>query len=278
MSKSLINSRLVTVESYQFFVNESGIDQSPKVLFLHGSGPGVTALSNWEKVMADLSGTFHCIAPDILGFADSSHPDPAPLRGDFMQLRVDTIVKLLDVMGISQVDLVGNSMGGAIAQRLAEQYPDRVRRLVLMGTALGRPRMTEGLKAVGTYYDDPTVENLTTLLSWFVYEPEQYGEKLRKIAEERIPRANREDVRRSHLASFSRTGPAESEVNPENIKQPTLVIHGRDDRILELQDGIDLFKSLPNAQAHFFGRCGHWAQIEQSERFVRLVKEFFQEN
>ncbi|NED57731.1 alpha/beta hydrolase, partial [Micromonospora aurantiaca] len=68
----------VPVGGHRFRVHETGDPSREAVLWLHGSGPGATALSNWERVIGDLSGDLHNIAPDIIGFGDSSHPDPPP--------------------------------------------------------------------------------------------------------------------------------------------------------------------------------------------------------
>ena len=109
-----------------FQLTTSGDPGAPAVLFLHGSGPGVTALTNWQDVLADpvLAGGFHNIAPDIIGYGDSTHPDPPP-QGlkEFTDLRVETLVALLDDLGIDKVDLVGNSMGGIISLCLTLAHP-----------------------------------------------------------------------------------------------------------------------------------------------------------
>ena len=266
--------RQVNVGEYELNVYESGMEQPEVILFLHGSGPGVTALSNWENTITALSDSFHCLAPDMLGFADSSHPNPPPLGGDFMQLRVDTLFAMLDSLGLSKVSIVGNSMGGAIALRMASQKPERLNRLILMGTALENPKLTPGLMKVATYYNDPTVEQLTGLLAEFVYDPSSFGNQLQAIAEARVPCANREDVRRSHMASFAKGAPPLPKVDPNAIIHPALVIHGVNDKILEMTEGLKLLQVLPNADAHFIGQCGHWTQIEHAEKFQNQVRMF----
>ena len=58
------------------------------------------------------------------------------------------------------------------------------------------------------------------------------------------------------------------------VPHDTLLVHGREDRIIPLSSSLRLLDLIPNAQLHVFGRCGHWTQIEQSDRFVRLVVDF----
>jgi 2-hydroxy-6-oxo-octa-2,4-dienoate hydrolase len=60
------------------------------------------------------------------------------------------------------------------------------------------------------------------------------------------------------------------------LQKPTLVRHGRDDRVVPLELGIRLNRAIPNSELHVFGNCGHWVQIERHARFVRMVREFLQ--
>ena len=62
------------------YVNISGEDQKEAILFLHGSGPGVTAWSNWQFALPALDGQFHCLAPDLAGFGATDHPKHIPIR------------------------------------------------------------------------------------------------------------------------------------------------------------------------------------------------------
>jgi len=119
-----IATRDVQLGDLHFPLSESGNARSEAVLWLHGSGPGATALSNREGVIGDLAGDFHNLAPDVIGFGDSSHPDPAP-QGmlAFTKLWVETLLRLLDTLGLERVHLVGNSMGGMISLGLVSQAP-----------------------------------------------------------------------------------------------------------------------------------------------------------
>jgi len=108
---SAITTRDVRVGEHSFHPSESGDPSREAVLCLHGSGPGATALSNLEGVITEIAGDFHNLAPDVIGFGDSSHSDPAP-QGmlAFTKLRVETLLRLLDALGVERVHLVGNSM------------------------------------------------------------------------------------------------------------------------------------------------------------------------
>ena len=126
---------------------ESG-SAGPSVVLVHGSGPGVTAYANWRGVLPELGKEFRCVAPDMVGFGYSERPEK-PNYG--LDTWADQTLAVMDALGVEKAHLIGNSFGGAIALRLATKNPDRVDKLVLMGS-MGVPfPITEGLDNVWGY-------------------------------------------------------------------------------------------------------------------------------
>lgn len=275
---SAITTRDVAVGDVTFHLSTSGDPSRPPVLWLHGSGPGVTALTNWERLLEDLAGDFYNIAPDMIGYGDSTHPDPPPEGiGPFTAHRVETLIALLDHLGIDQVDLVGNSMGGIISLCLTLAHPERVRRIVLMGTGGAPVPPTPELLSLIFFYEDPTVEAMTELMTKFVANPNAWGDQLHQIVAERMTRATRPEVERSHRATFSFSGDP-LPINEETmgtIAQPVLVVHGDTDRLMPLECGHWYAKVLPNARLEVIEHGGHWLQVEHHDLFRDLVREFF---
>jgi len=274
---SAITTRDVAVGDVSFHLSTSGDPSSRPVLWLHGSGPGVTALTNWQGALEELSGDFYNIAPDVVGFGDSTHPDPPPQGiGAFTALRVQTLVALLDQLGVDQVDLVGNSMGGIVGLCLALAHPERVRRIVLMGAGGAPLPLSPGLLSLILFYDNASVESMRQLLTNFVADPAVFGDQLDQIAAERIPRATRPEVERSHRATFALAGDP-LPINDEALKaitHPVLLIHGDTDRVIPLEASTWYAKHLPNARLEVISNAGHWLQIEHPDTFARLVREF----
>lgn len=270
----------VTAGGRRLRVSTCGSPDDPAVLWLHGSGPGVSALSNWEHLLPRFAPSYFCIAPDILGFGDSEHPDPAPVgMQDWTRARAESVVALLDALGVARAHIVGNSMGGMIALTIALTTPDRVERLVLMGSGGAPVPPTPELLSMVTFYDDPTVESMAALLPRFVHDPDLFAGRLDEIAADRLQRALRPDVRRSHLATFDPTG-APVRFSPEQlagIAHEVLVLHGREDRMLPVACGYYLGENLPNAQLHVLPHTGHWIQIEQADRFTDQCRLFLGE-
>ncbi|TYB44179.1 alpha/beta fold hydrolase [Actinomadura chibensis] len=258
-----------------FRLHESGAPNSEAVLFLHGSGPGATGLSNWERIIADLGDRFWCLAPDQIGFGDSSHPlDPPRGMGPFNELRAEALLALVDALGLEKVHLVGNSMGGQLAILMTLARPDLVGKILLMGSG-GAPDMpvSPGLTHLREFYASPSAESLKGLLSEFVYDLAPMLDTVDRVVAERMSYVNRDDVRRSHEASFDPNGTRRFFTREElaTITHDVLCVHGRDDRIIPLEASRYFADSLPRANLYEIAQCGHWTQLEHPEKFETLL-------
>ena len=255
--------------------NYHDVGDGRPVLLIHGSGPGVTAWANWRLVLPELGKTSRAIAPDMLGFGYTERPVDVAYGIDAW---VAHAIGLLDALDIGQTDLVGNSFGGAIALALAIRHPERVRRLVLMGS-VGVPfPITPALDAVWGY--QPSLQAMRGLLDIFAHDRSLVTDEL---AELRYQASLRPGFQESFAAMFPAPRQrwvdalASAEAAIRAIRQPTLVIHGRDDRVIPLANSQTLNRWIDDSQLHVFGRCGHWVQIEHSRRFNQLVSNFLAE-
>jgi 2-hydroxymuconate-semialdehyde hydrolase len=266
------------------FYNRSGEDKTETILFLHGSGPGVTALSNWQFALPVLGENFHCLAPDLVGFGASEHPQNPPTgMRNWMRLWVDQCLGFLDALKIDKVHLVGNSMGGAIALHLMMEAPDRFSRVVLMGP-IGTPHtIRPEIDRLWGFYEDPSLRIFGNVIRWFIYDEAFIADRLEAIAKTRYEAAMNPDVRRSFMAMFPapRQKVLDDLVVPtlalRRMTHPTLLIHGRDDQIVPLETSLHLLQHLPKVQLHVYGQCSHWTQIEYAKSFNQLIGQFFGE-
>lgn len=270
----------VPIGDWTIRTHEAGDRDGPTILWLHGSGPGATALSNWQTLITTMPG-YHHVAPDVLGFGDSSHPEDLPLGvAGSATTRAQSMLGLLDTLGISRTHLVGNSMGGMIAVLMLQEQPHRFDRAILMGSAGAPIEPTADLIKMITYYDNPSPESMLGLMGRFLHDAGLYGDRIHQIAADRAALAAREDVRRSHLRTFSPDGPllvfsAETLIG---IDHEVLLVHGREDRIIRKESSAYLAELLPNAQLHVLPHAGHWVQIEQVDRFRALATQFLGES
>src|SRR4029453_19550253 len=151
-----------TVDAGGVKTNYLETGEGPAVVLIHGSGPGVTAYANWRLVLPALADQFHVLAPDMAGFGFSERPDTAEYGVD---LWAEQVVGLLDALDIPKASVVGNSFGGAIALRMATRHPERVDKLVLMGS-MGVPfEITEGLDNVWGFQG--TLGDMKSVMGYF---------------------------------------------------------------------------------------------------------------
>ena len=249
-------------------------DGSP-VLLIHGSGPGVSAWANWRLLLPELSRRARVIAPDMVGFGFTERPSGQ--RYD-MDTWVAQALGLLDALGVERCDLVGNSFGGALALALAIRHPHRVRRLVLMGS-VGVPfEITPGLDAVWGY--EPSLARMRELLDIFAWDRSLVNDELAQL---RYAASIRPGFQESFSAMFPAPrqrwvdAMASRESDIRALPHQTLVVHGREDRVIPLSNSLTLASWIPRAQLHVYPQCGHWTQIEHASRFARLVADFLAE-
>jgi 2-hydroxymuconate-semialdehyde hydrolase len=272
--------RKIQTGNYQTFINEGGDNKSSEtIIFLHGSGPGASGESNWREILPRFQDKFHVVAPDIFGFGNTDHPEEYPQNGaQWMKIRVEQVLSLMDTLEIEKAHLVGNSLGGVIALHLLMYAPERFERIVLMGAGGGLKEPTPELAKLANFHKDPNPVAFKNLLSWFLYDKSILEDQLEKIVAERLELFLRPDVRRSYEENFTKTHLSDMLVPPSALKQmenEMLLIHGHQDRFVPLESSLYVMDYLPNAQLHIFKRCGHWAQVEQKERFIKLTSDFF---
>jgi len=247
---------------------------APVVLF-HGSGPGVSAFANWRLVIPQLSSNFRTIAPDIVGFGFTERPDGIKYE---METWIKHAIDFLDAMEIEKAHVIGNSFGGSLSVALAIHAPERISRLVLMGSVGLEFELTEGLDYTWGY--TPSFENMRKMLDLFAYDRKLVTDELAQL---RFEAGLRPGVQEAYAAMFP--SPRQGSIrkitsNEEDVKKiphETLIIHGREDRIIPVSASEDLFHCIKNSQLHIFGKCGHWTQIEHNQRFNLLVENFLLE-
>lgn len=255
--------------------NYHDLGSGTPIVFLHGSGPGVSAWSNWRLVLPALSDSFRVIAPDNVGFGYTETPADASYT---LESWLAHICDFLDALGLARVHLVGNSFGGALAIALTITVPERVDRLVLMGSAGVRFDLTEGLDAVWGY--QPSLENMRKLLDIFSESRELVTDDLARL---RYQASIRPGVQEAYSRMFPAPRQrwvdalAAHESRISDISHETLIVHGREDQVIPMDASLRLHRLIKNSQLHVFGRCGHWAQIEHNHRFVALLSGFFNE-
>jgi 2-hydroxymuconate-semialdehyde hydrolase/2-hydroxy-6-oxo-octa-2,4-dienoate hydrolase len=242
------------------------------ILMLHGSGPGVSALANWQHNIPTLAQRFHVLAPDIVGFGTTERPEDIVYS---LRTWTDHVWAFMDARGMEKARVIGNSLGGRIALQMATDQPDRIAKMVLMGTPGVGMTPTEGLAALRAY--EPSHDAMRELLrNYFAVDPAMITDELVQI---RYEASIADGAYEAYRAMFfdprhagSELGITEDEVRA--IATPTLLIHGREDRVVALQVSVAMLGLLPNADLHVFSACGHWTQIERADEFSAVVSDY----
>lgn len=283
MTSHALLENTVSVAGNPIFYVESGT--GTPVVLLHGGGPGASGVSNYSRNIDALAQHFRVIVPDLPGYGRSSksfdHSDPfgylaTMIRGLLHQLDIDT------------AHLVGNSYGGAAALRLALDTPNRVGKLVLMGPGgIGTTRAlpTAGLKSLFAYYggEGPSREKLASFVrTYLVYDGAAVPDELieqRYLASIDPAVVAAPPLRRPSGPTALRTlwrMDLTRDPRLKTLRNPTLVLWGRDDKVNRPHGGPTLLNTLPNAELVMTSHTGHWMQWERAALFNRLVTDFLQ--
>lgn len=249
------------------------------LVMLHGGGPGASSWSNFGTALPGFAEQFRTILIDQPGFGGSDKPE---VVGNYYRHAASYVIGLLDQLGIDRVHLLGNSLGGGTAMRLALEYPDRVGRLILMGPGglslnLFHADPTEGVKRLMEFNMNPTREALKAFISTMVVNQDLVTDEL---VEARFADATAPGSREAMISmgmSFYNPDTFEDGMlwrEAHRLRKHTLLTWGREDRVNPLDGAMVALKLIPRAQLHVFPNCGHWAQIEAAEEFREVSTQF----
>lgn len=272
-------SRFVELPSGKIHYNEAG--SGHPVVLIHGSGAGASGWSNFGPNIEALAEHFHVLAIDVIGWGRSD-----AIRDNVFNGPVQ-IVEFLDALGLEQAALVGNSMGGLLAVAAAARYPERISHLITMGAGaftdqpalFGAAGPTEGIKVLIEGYLDPTPETMKKLVSIMAFDPAMANDSI--AAERSEATLARPDHVANALRGFQTGALVAHQATPAEVATiiaPSLLIHGRDDRVVHYENTLRLLATIPDSRAVLLNRCGHWAQLEHAAEFNRLVIDFVTHN
>jgi 2-hydroxymuconate-semialdehyde hydrolase len=243
------------------------------VLLLHGSGPGVSAWANWRLVIPELAESFRVIAPDQIGFNKTLPPDGVQYG---RELWTNHALRLMELLEVDSYDVVGNSMGGAVAFSMAAAAPEHIGRIVAMGTMGVAAELPSGLDEVWGY--QPSTENMRRLIHLFAYNQAIATDELVEL---RYRASIAPGIQEAFSSMFPAPrqrwldGLALSRAELEALALPVLLVHGWNDRVVPpASSSLPLMDILPDARLHAFGQCGHWVMIEQTKPFNTVVERF----
>lgn len=242
------------------------------VIFLHGAGGGASGYSNFKgnyPVFAEAG--YRSIVPDLIGYGLSSKPD---LPQYDLDLFIAGVKGLVDGLGLKNITLLGNSLGGAVALGYALAYPQDVARLILMAPG--------GVEDLDTYLAMPGIANM-----FEIYKSGKTGaDAMRAVMTMQLfdPSLLTEEIinERAPIA-LTQTNAARSVLKVPNMTErlhelrcPVFGFWGINDQFNPASGAAKLLDNCPNARMVMLNRCGHWVQVEHREMFNRSCIDFMQ--
>jgi pimeloyl-ACP methyl ester carboxylesterase len=247
---------------------------------VHGRGEplvlimGLGASTNgWDMQIPTFSREFQVVAFDNRGSGRSDKPASRYT----MRLFADDTAGLIEALGIASAHVYGQSMGGLIAQELALSYPERVRTLTLGSTSCGGqqaipalPEHVTLMAALNTLSAEEAAEEGLPLM----YSEDFIARKRREL----IARALAEAELRPPLDAFVRQVQAavrhEAYDRLPQIRCPTLIISGSEDKIVPAENSRILAERIPDAELVVLPKAGHGYLVECAEESNAIVLDF----
>ncbi len=258
--------RLVTISGRRVRVRVRG--QGHPVLLVNGLGANVAM---WTPLLEQLDG-FQVITFDAPGAGMSQTP-----RLPYTIARVAKVARgILDELGIERADVLGYSLGGAVAQQLALRDPQRIRRLVLVSTSCGAgafPGSLTALLAVSTparHYSKPAYRLVMRMVNLAPAERESGFAQSHAVHmhEEAPPPVLGYMLQMAAFSAFN------SLPWLHRISHPTLVLSGGEDRIMPMVNSAVLAAHLPHARFRVFERWGHYLLQDGASGAGATVADF----
>ena len=270
------HSCFIDVDGIRVHYQEAGDPKAPGLVLIHGFASSTLV---WSKVFLEFAAAgYRVIALDMLGYGYSAKPR----NGEYtIAGQAKLLTGLLDVLKIPRAIFVGCSYGGAVAATCALDYPDRVQKLILVGTVNNnRPLAFKLMRVFGSpVFGDvvsPLLIGSRRLLRRRmkrVYDRHSWAMDERRVDARHLPlraagthRAIINTVRGWDAERISR--------DAHLITQPTLLVWGENDREIPLSDGERLHAKLPGSRLIVFLKCGHLPHEEYPEAFTNVVIDF----
>ena len=263
-------------DSYGHKIHYNDVGQGPALFCFHGGGPGSNAWDNTKHNLDALAEHFRCIIMDMPGYGLS---DKDVKRGDepLDIFCAKIILGLMDHLSIDKAHLYGSSQFSPCCIRFGVEYPDRVGKIIIQASGVARgasyfsPGQTFGGKMLSVVAQNPTRENMATLMHEFIPNPDLCTDEMidNRLAAALIP---------GHLPARLKM-PASSNSNIQaivgNLKAPVLVVWGHMDRVVPWEGALSALALIPDVRIHIWGGgTGHFVEYEKPEEFNRLVIGF----
>jgi pimeloyl-ACP methyl ester carboxylesterase len=276
-----LSHRLVEIAGVGTYVADAG--DGPPILLIHGYGD---TADGWRRVAPGLLKDHRVVALDMPPFGRSDSP-PA---GKLLDFYGEFFPAFMDELDLDRATVIGHSLGGAVALRLAVENPDRVERLGLVAPAglgnappwwwhaLTARALWQGALAIPSPLTTPLVrQGLKSFLSLRLFaDPSRLGSEIRHLVD---MHGTRQDLGKllaaGHACIDSYTGRLLEE--SAKLEIPLWMLWGRQDGLVPSMHARAFARMHPDAKVHVLDDCGHYPHIELPQRFNSLLRRWLDE-
>lgn len=269
-----------TLDTTAFTTSYLDLGNGEPVIFLHGADAGASGVSQWFGVAPHFSSLWRVLIPDLAGYGNSSAKVHETIDVSSLLYQMVEFIENLKLVGVT---LIGTSFGAELALAIAALYPQKVKRLVVVGAAVSGYSPVS--KRVTTDEYRSGMENLRALKAIYPFDKSLVTST---PLEGKFPLStppNAQQIVKAELVAeidsflLTRVTSAGDCVSfPESllahVLASTLVMHGREDCVVDARSSWLTANRLSNADMFLFGNCGHFAQNEKMETFVELIQSF----
>lgn len=252
--------------------------QGIPVIMVHGYGG---SYRNWQKLNDSLKSQYRVIRLDLPGFGLSDLPGAKEEKIDFLKLYSDYFTFMLDTLHIDSVYMIGNSMGGMMSWNATLQHPDKVKKLVLIGSAgYELEKIAQGVSKLMNIPGMGLVYAKGMPLSMSEGGARKVYADTSKINYKEVANNNKLWNREGNLEAAYRLMQSHQFPDSARIKDitvPTLILWGRNDRIVPVEHAYKFQRDIKGAQLLIIDTCGHVPMIERPTETTAAIRKFLAE-
>ena len=267
----------ITVDDLRIRYLVSG--DGPPVLLVHGIGE---FMEIWKNNIVNLSQQFTVYTLDLPG-----HGLSEKLKKDFTRdFSINFIARFMEAIDVDRANLIGHSLGGPICMAFVINYPEKANKLILVASGGFTDKVPLSYRLVRL----PIVSNILLGPTLLVNKATiRIGLKRQFYDEKTAPkdwvdivsRHLKMSERKNTIRNIAKSNPANTDIMPRStngilsmVKQPTLIVHGRQDRLIPVDYAHIASNLIPGARLQVMEECGHHPQIEKATEFNELVSQF----
>ena len=282
-----VSYRSVEVGGLNIFYREAGSPDAPTILLLHGFP---TSSHMFRNLMAELSDSYHLLAPDYPGFGNSDQPSMEDYDYTFDNL-AGTVEGFLDALGVTKYSIYLMDYGAPVGFRIAAKYPERVDTLIIQNGNAYDEGLREFWDPIKEYWSDRTPEKAEPLTGFItpegvmwqythgVRDPQAISPDNWNIDHRHLSREGNPAIQLALFYDYQTNVPLYPSWQAyfRDHQPPTLIAWGKNDYIFPEEGAHPYKRDLPNAELHLLD-TGHFALEEDGDIIADLIRNFLEAN